>query len=46
MKYLTFKEVHQILTAHESFDMNDFINAYLSKEIKIRTYALTDSKKY
>ncbi|MEQ1453138.1 hypothetical protein ACG9HX_01735 [Acinetobacter ursingii] len=35
MKYLTFREVHQRLTAHGSFDLNDFINAYLSKEIKI-----------
>ncbi|CAM2983634.1 hypothetical protein [Acinetobacter celticus] len=35
MKYLTFKEVHQKITDHESYDMDDFINAYISKEIKI-----------
>ncbi|WP_151760119.1 hypothetical protein [Acinetobacter nosocomialis] len=35
MKYLTFKDVQQRLTTHKSFDMNDFIDAYSSKEIKI-----------
>ncbi len=35
MKYLTFKDVQQRLTNHKSFDMNDFIDAYSSKEIKI-----------
>lgn len=35
MKYLTFKEIRQKFENHDSFSINDFINAYESKEITI-----------
>lgn len=35
MKYLTFKEIRQKFENHDSFSIDDFINAYESKEITI-----------
>ncbi|MDC5278214.1 hypothetical protein OHW85_22015, partial [Acinetobacter baumannii] len=35
MKYLTFKEIRQKIENHDSFSIDDFINAYESKEITI-----------
>ncbi|MCX0332465.1 hypothetical protein [Acinetobacter radioresistens] len=35
MKYLTLKEIRQKIENHDSFSIDDFINAYESKEITI-----------
>ncbi|MFV5514776.1 hypothetical protein [Acinetobacter gerneri] len=35
MKYLTIKEIRQQIVDHDSYDIDDFINAYEAKKIKI-----------
>jgi hypothetical protein len=35
MKYLTFKEIRQKFEKHDSFSIDDFVNAYDSKDIMI-----------